>query len=314
MGPVTVRAHAKVNLALEALGRRPDGYHDVATVLQTISLHDEITLTPAPDLSLRCDVPGLDGPGNLAWRAADLLRSDTGTRAGAAIALRKRVPVAAGLGGGSSDAAATLRGLDALWGLGLGLDRLTTLAARLGADVPFFVRGGTALAQGFGERVTPLPTPTERWLVLVVPDATVERKTATLYGSLCPEHFTRGEEVAAVADAARWGKPWPEDRMVNVFESVADDFFRLLGKCRRAMTEAGAGRVHLSGTGPSLFALVADEAAGRGLARRLRERGLSAHVIHTVGAEPLGPSGELGAGGQAGAGGQDRSAKHQGEA
>lgn len=302
MAPLTVRAHAKVNLALEVLGRRADGYHDVATVLQTISLHDDLTLTPAPDLSLRCDVPGLDGPDNLAWRAAELLRSDTGSRAGAAIALRKRVPIAAGLGGGSSDAAATLRGLDALWGLGLGPDRLAEMAARLGADVPFFVRGGTALAKGFGERIMPLPPSSERWLVLVSPDATIERKTATLFGSLRPEHFTRGEAAAAVADAARRGEPWPESRMVNAFESVADGLFPHLATCRRAMTEAGAGRVHLSGTGPSLFALVEDEAAGRGLAERLEEQGLSARVVHTVGADLLEPSG------------QDRSAKKHGEA
>jgi 4-diphosphocytidyl-2-C-methyl-D-erythritol kinase len=313
MGPLTVRAHAKVNLSLEVLGRRADGYHDVATVLQSVSLHDEITLTPASDLSLRCNVPGLDGPDNLAWQAAELLRSDTGVRAGAAIDLRKRIPVAAGLGGGSSDAAATLLGLDALWDLDLGLDRLTVLAARLGADVPFFVRGGTALAEGFGERVTPLPTPSERWLVVVVPGDSVERKTATLYGSLRSEHFTRGEAVAAVADAARRAEPWPEGRMVNTFESVADDVFPSLAACRRVMTEAGAGRVHLSGAGPSLFVLVADEDAGRELALRLEERGLSARVVHTVGAESLGASERAGASRQAETAGPDRSVKNQGE-
>lgn len=160
-------APAKVNLTFEALGRRADGYHEVRTVLHAISLADEIAFAPADELSLAVEPPeegafssaasDLAGDDNLVLRAARLLRREAGVKAGAAIRLRKRIPVAAGLGGGSSDAATTLRGLRRLWRLDLDADALRELAAQLGSDVPFFVTGGAALAEGRGERLTPLP-------------------------------------------------------------------------------------------------------------------------------------------------------------
>ena len=160
-------APAKVNLTFEALGRRADGYHEVRTVLHAISLADEIAFAPADDLRFAVESPDAGarssaasapaGDDNLVLRAARLLRREAGVKAGATIRLRKRIPVAAGLGGGSSDAATTLRGLRRLWGLDLDADALRELAAQLGSDVPFFVTGGAALAEGRGERLTPLP-------------------------------------------------------------------------------------------------------------------------------------------------------------
>ena len=282
MAALTLRAYAKVNLALEVLGRRPDGYHDVATVLQTVSLHDELTLTPAPDLVLQCDAPGLQGPDNLALRAAALLRRESGIRGGAAIHLRKSISIASGLGGGSSDAAATLRGLNRLWDLGLSRDRLSDLAACIGSDVPFFLHGGTALAEGRGERVTPLPSVGEQWMVIVGPAAQVEGKTPRLYGLLRSEHFTYGAAVASLADAMRDGAQWTDARMRNTFEAVADEVFEGLPNYREAMREAGAAHVHLSGSGPSLFTCVESESAGRALRSRLHARSITAHLVRTV--------------------------------
>ena len=176
-------APAKVNLTFEALGRRADGYHEVRTVLHAVSLADEIAFAPADDLSLVAEPLVAEPPGdgalssaasaptggdNLVLRAARLLRREAGVTAGAAIRLRKRIPVAAGLGGGSSDAAATLRGLRRLWGLDLDADALRELAAQLGSDVPFFVTGGAALAEGRGERLTPLP-PAQGSVVVMAP-------------------------------------------------------------------------------------------------------------------------------------------------
>ena len=120
---LTVNAYAKVNLTLEVLGRRPDGYHEIASVMQTVGLHDVVELTPADDVTLECDRPGLETPDNLALRAAAALRAEAGVREGVHIDLRKAIPVAAGLGGGSSDAAATLVGLNRLWGLGMSAGR-----------------------------------------------------------------------------------------------------------------------------------------------------------------------------------------------
>jgi 4-diphosphocytidyl-2-C-methyl-D-erythritol kinase len=145
---------AKVNLGLEVLGRRPDGYHDLRTIFQAIDLHDDIELRSAPGLSVRCDHPGVPADEtNLAHRAAAALREAAGTSRGVAIAITKRIPVAGGMGGGSSNAAAVLIGLDRMWRLGLGRPGLHPIAARLGADVPFFLLGGTALGLGRGDEV-----------------------------------------------------------------------------------------------------------------------------------------------------------------
>ena len=173
-----LQTSAKVNLVLEVLGKRPDGYHEIATVMQTVDLFDRLTLEAAPTISLETDDSALPADErNLIVRAALLLRQVSGVEAGARMRLRKRIPVAAGLGGGSSDAAATLWGLNRLWGLRWPRARLSELAGRLGMDVPFFLTGGPALATGRGERVERLPAAGGYALVLVnprVPLSTVE--------------------------------------------------------------------------------------------------------------------------------------------
>ncbi len=159
---LVLKAYAKINLTLEVLGRREDGYHDIVSILQTIDLHDTLTLEPAQDMALECDQSELEGPDNLVLKAAALLREATGCHQGARLKLQKGIPLAAGLGGGSSDAAAALLGLSRLWGLGLSAEKLMPLAAKLGSDVPFFLYGGTAMAQGRGEIVRPLPPAGDR--------------------------------------------------------------------------------------------------------------------------------------------------------
>jgi 4-diphosphocytidyl-2-C-methyl-D-erythritol kinase len=239
MEPLTARAYAKVNLALEVLGRRPDGYHEVRTVLQSISLQDELTFRPAPSLTLRCGVPELETPDNLVLRAARLLQEDAGVREGAAIELRKGIPVAAGLGGGSADAAAALLALDRLWGLSLPQGRLMALAAELGADVPFCLLGGTALAWGRGAEVMPLRALPETWLVLLCPRVSLPRKTATVYAALDARAFSVGQAVEALAGAIQRGEPLPEACMVNSFEKAAHQAFPGLAGHRDALREAG---------------------------------------------------------------------------
>ena len=282
MDPLTARAYAKVNLALEVLGPRSDGYHEVRTVLQTVSLWDDLECHPDRAITLHCDVADLETPENLAYRAACLLRDTYGVRSGVTIHLRKNIPVGAGLGGGSSDAGATLRALDRLWGLGLPQEALLRLAAELGSDVPFFLHGGTALASGRGEQVAPLPPLHETWLVLVTPPIQLPHKTATLYARLRPEQFSQGEGVEALAQAIRRGEGPSEGGMVNTFEAVAEGVFPGLGDCREAMLEVGAGRVHLTGSGPTLFAVASDAGSGRALERDLLARGLEARLVSTV--------------------------------
>ena len=284
-------AYAKINLGLEVIRLRDDGYHEVATVLQTVSLYDEITVAPGEELTLRCGRKGLAGEHNLVWKTADLLQRESGAKQGAAIDLVKIIPIAAGLGGGSSDAAATLMGLNRLWGLDLPASRLVEMASQLGSDVPFFLQGGTALAKGRGELLEPLPTPGGQWLVLVSPDIRVPGKTPALYGRLGPDDFSNGSATAKLAESLRGAPPealleaLPEEYMVNAFERVADDAFPGLDRHRDAMQRAGAERVHLSGSGPSLFTLVESKAAGDALRVKLGGLGFHGVLVQTVPAE-----------------------------
>ena len=199
---LTIRACAKINLTLEALGKRADGYHEVVTVMQTIDLCDELTLEPAADVSLRCSEPALETDDNLALRAADLLRRHTGFEGGVEAYLMKSIPIAAGLGGGSSDAAAALVGLRRLWGLERAVADLRPLAAALGSDVAFFLSGGTALAEGRGDQVRSLPPMPTAHVTLLAPRVEIANKTAAMYARLTPESYTSGERSARLRSDA----------------------------------------------------------------------------------------------------------------
>ncbi|MDQ3927993.1 MAG: 4-(cytidine 5'-diphospho)-2-C-methyl-D-erythritol kinase, partial [Chloroflexota bacterium] len=172
-------AYAKINLGLEVTGKRPDGYHNLVSIMQLVDLHDTLTFSPADDLRLFSDDPAMlaEGDNNLVLRAAHLLQRTCDVRKGAHITLDKRVPSAAGLGGGSSDAAATLLGLLRLWGLDLPREELSRLGGLLGSDVPFFFAGPTALVEGRGEQVTPLGASPVFYAVLVSQPYDIPGKT-----------------------------------------------------------------------------------------------------------------------------------------
>ncbi len=280
---ITCTAYAKVNLALEVVGRRSDGYHEIVTLLQTVSLHDTVRVAPAADLSLSCDVPALAGADNLALRAAVLLQQRCGARQGAAIHLQKRIPVAAGLGGGSSDAAATLLALAELWHLEPEMGMLAEVATALGSDVPFFLWGGTALAGGRGERLEALPPAPARWLVLLRPPVMLPGKTALLYRRLSPADFGDGATARAAAAAVREGRFPADELLVNTFERVADAVFPGLAAARASLQTAAGGRpVHLSGAGPTLFAVFADREPAVAACRRLLAEGNQAYLVRSV--------------------------------
>jgi 4-diphosphocytidyl-2-C-methyl-D-erythritol kinase len=255
--PLVELAPAKLNLSLEVIGRRPDGYHDLATIFQTVALSDELYLAPADDLSLECDHPELGGEENLVLRAARALRALLGTDAGARLTLRKHIPIAAGLGGGSSDAAAAIRGLIRLWGASVDPGELSALARELGADVPFLLRGGRALAAGVRAELEWLPDGPELPPVAAPPD-----KTARAYRALAREAWSDGavtRRLAADAGADVAAAP-------NAFESVADDLFPTLAAARARMLAAGAPGARLTGAGPTLFTLVDHEAEAASIA------------------------------------------------
>jgi 4-diphosphocytidyl-2-C-methyl-D-erythritol kinase len=299
MGRLRVTAWAKVNLSLEVLGRRPDGFHEVRSLMQSISIADDLWLEPAQDLSLAADDSEMSGRENLVLRAARLLRSERGEGLGAAIRIGKGIPVAAGLGGGSADAAAALLALEQLWGPRTPAEQIASLAARLGSDVPFFLRGGTALSLGRGEVIRPISRGLSAWLVILAPPHDLSGKTAALYARLGRELWTSGERTLRLAEDISSGRPIAGDTLFNVFEPIADQLFPELAAHREAMLEAGAPGVHLSGAGPAIFTVVAEEEKARGIERRLAARGYSPMVARTLGADEARPkprpAGETGA-------------------
>ena len=276
----SLKAHAKINLSLEVTGRRSDGYHEISTVLQTVDLWDLLTFELADSITLECDNADLQSPDNLVLRAAHMLREESGAILGARIRLEKGIPVAAGLGGGSSDAAATLKGLGKLWGLTLPEGGLAAMAARLGSDVSFFLHGGTALAQGRGERILPLPPASIEWLVILDPEIRLPQKTSTLYSLLSPDSYTRALLTNKLAGRIRGGGDVPPQFLFNTFDEVAYAAFPGLDKYRDAFHSAGATEVHLAGSGPCLFSLVPRREVGTAIQLLLQyQYGMNAHLV-----------------------------------
>ncbi len=279
MARIEVEAHAKINLTLEVVGRRSDGYHDIVSIMQTVGLHDVVTLEPAEGLTLECDTPELESADNLALRAAEVLREHAGHSGGAAISLAKRIPVAAGLGGGSSDAAAVLVGLNRLWDLGLPPEELMPLAAGLGSDVPFFLVGGTAMVSGRGERVRALPPADLRWFVLLSPEIDLPEKTRSVYASMEETSFTTGQLTRKLEARIRGKGDVPPQFLFNVFDDVAPAVFPELARYRDAFLRVGAREVHVAGSGPSLYAPVSRRELGTAIELLLRHtHGWRAHL------------------------------------
>ncbi|MBI2911575.1 MAG: 4-(cytidine 5'-diphospho)-2-C-methyl-D-erythritol kinase [Chloroflexi bacterium] len=282
---VVVVAPAKVNLCLEVLGKRGDGYHEIRSVVQTVGLCDLLTLRRADELQVRCRGWHILSRQNLVYRAASLLRERSGCHAGALIELRKAIPVAAGFGGGSSDAAAALIGLSRLWGLSLGPPDLAEAAASLGSDVSFFLEGGTAALAGRGEVVARIATPPGLWFVLAAPWHQQGRKTAALYGRLGPGDFTPGSRTEALCadllghDPAAWD-------LWNVFRPHMESVFSSWGRFEERFRAAARTSVGLSGAGPGLFAICHDREEAEALASAMRAEGQEARAAAGLGPRP----------------------------
>ena len=266
---LTLKAYAKINLALEVLGKRPDGYHEVAMIMQSVSLHDTLILSlQESDITLICDRPELPcDHSNLAYRAAELLRREFGVTQGVQIELTKRIPLAAGLAGGSTDAAAVLKGLNRLWGLALSPVELEQLAARLGSDVPFCLWGGTSLATGRGEMLTPLPDFTGHGVVLANPSLQVS--TAWVYGNYRDAAGNRRRDISSL----RHSIEQPDfsavaDTLFNDLETVTVPAYPQVAEIQEQLLQAGAAGVLMSGSGPTVFALTPDYASAAELAGR----------------------------------------------
>lgn len=255
---------AKVNLYLKVLRRRADGYHDLVTVMQSLSLADELTVTPGGDaIRLTCDHPDLpQGLENLVYRAALSFQEAAGVKVAAHLALRKRIPVAAGLGGGSSDAAGTLKALNHLYGSLLGELRLQALAAGLGADVPFFLGQGPAVGRGTGTELSPLALPAYNYLLL---NPGVPLSTHWVYENLDLSRIK--DDLATLT----WDPEHPERWVRNDLGEVAIRRLPELAELLDRLRQAGALTQSVSGSGPTIFGLFATREAAKDAARALRQ-------------------------------------------
>ena len=254
-----IYAHAKINWTLEVLGRRSDGYHEIRTILQTIDLADVLEISKAATLSLDADDSYQPPEDDLIMRAAQQLKLESGYTGGAAIYLQKRIPLAAGLGGGSSDASATLRGLNSLWGLGWSQQQLMKVAASISSDAAFFLHGGTALAEGRGERIVPLPDIPPVDLTLAMPPLTIKEKTARMYGSLNDSYFNEGSLTEQLLLRLRSGEVPRNSDLFNVFQDIAFRNWPELESYRHVFFESGLSQVNLAGSGPALFSITPPE-------------------------------------------------------
>ena len=279
---LTVQAPAKINLTLEVLAKRGDGFHEVRSVIQTISLSDRLHFRPSQKVVLKSNMPGWIAEESLVAKTVDLVKETTGCTKGAEIEIEieKQIPLLSGLGGDSS---AVLCGLNQLWELGLAPGELVEMAAKLGSDVAFFLYGGTALVEGRGEVVTPLPPLPHSWVVLMVPVvAKPPRKTAQLYARLKTSDYSDGQITQKLVAALRAGRGLEPALLFNVFDRIARAQFTGLSKYRERMMSLGAADVHLAGSGPALFTLVEDKARAEELYHCFRQQGWEAYLAETL--------------------------------
>ena len=268
MKSLTLKAPAKVNYLLDVIRRRPDGYHDLRMVMQRVDLCDNIsiTLNDAPRIKVTCGKKGVpDGPGNIAWKAARIMLDIAGTDQGAVIEITKNIPVAAGLGGGSSDAATVLMGMNELLELRLSDRRLMEIGVRLGADVPFFIFKKTALAEGIGEELTAMPAIPKAWILLVNPGVHVS--TAWVYSTLqltnrgelnrLPRFFATVEDLCSIFS--------------NDLETVTIPAFPVIAEIKENLLRLGAVASMMSGSGPTVFGLFRDQDGAENARRKLSD-------------------------------------------
>lgn len=278
------KAPAKINLTLDVLHKRPDGYHEVEMIMTTVDLADRIGLRPVKSQAITIKSSHRFVPNdrkNLAYQAADLLRKRCRVQQGVEITLDKNIPIAAGLAGGSSDAAAALRGLNRLWGLGLSLDELAELGAEIGSDVSFCVYGGTAIATGRGEKIEHLTPPPNCWVVLAKPSIGVS--TGNIYGRLDLETIEHPKTADMLAALEQGDYEKMCGSLGNVLETVTMNLHPEVAVLKEQMARFGADAVLMSGSGPTVFGLVKHEARVSKIVNALKGFCQDVHAVRMLG-------------------------------
>lgn len=287
---LTRNAYGKINLGLDVLRRREDGYHEVKMIMQMVDICDTLTFTSREDDEIHIVTDHGSVPcdeHNLIYKAAMVLFEETGRQIGVDVELVKRIPVAAGMAGGSTDAATALLVLNEMLGLPLTRERISEIAVRVGADVPYCVMGGTALSEGIGEKLTPLPAPPEAYLVIAKPD--IEVSTAFVYKNLKLEMIDRHPDIDGMVKALYEGRlEGITDRMENLLETVTIPAYPVIRTIKEICRQEGAYNALMSGSGPTVFAVYKEKEKAQRAIERIQEEGLAQEVFLTGFAETEG--------------------------
>lgn len=279
-----LRALAKINLGLDVVGKRADGYHEVRMIMQTIQMYDQLEITESdqPGIRIRTNLSFLPcNENNLVYKAAKLLMDEFGIHQGVDINLTKFIPVAAGMAGGSSDAAAALVGVNRMFRLGLSMEDLMKRGVQIGADVPYCVMRGTALAEGIGEKLTSLPDMPFCHVLIGKPAVNVSTKF--VYGNLHLDALKEHPDIDGMVQAIRdQNLAGITDRMGNVLESVTCPAYPVIGEIKRHMMEHGAVNAMMSGSGPTVFGIFDDPEKARFACEKLKAAGLSRQTFLTT--------------------------------
>lgn len=283
MDKMELKALGKINLGLDVLGRRENGYHDVRMVMQTLYLYDQITIekTEKPGIELSTNLFYLPvNENNLAYRAADLLMQEFGVEEGVKITLEKHIPVAAGMAGGSSNAAAVLYGINRMFSLGLSQEELMERGVKLGADVPYCIMRGTVLAEGIGEILTPLPAMPRCTVLVAKPPISVSTKL--VYEKLDAHEIENHPDIDGVLEGLeRQDLKKIASSMGNVLERVTVEEYPVIEEIKEMMKKNGALNAMMSGSGPTVFGLYSDKRMAKEAAQKIKESGIAKQVYVT---------------------------------
>ncbi len=287
MEEISLQAYAKINLGLDVIRKREDGYHEVRMIMQSISLADTLVLRKSSEAGIHLrNHDGIENPDvpmdstNLVYRAIQMLKEEFQITEGIEAVLTKRIPVAAGMAGGSTDAAAALKGMNQLFSLGLSTQELCQRGVRLGADIPYCIQGGIALSEGIGEILTPLPKMPDCYILIARPPINVS--TAFVYGNLKANELKEHPDIDGMIQAIhQQDLSGIASRLGNVLETVTIPAYPVISDIKKIMVEYGAMQSLMSGSGPTVFGIFTEEQKAQVAAEQIREAGLSEQVYVT---------------------------------
>lgn len=283
MDKLQLKAYGKINLGLDVIRKRPDGYHDLDMIMQMVDVYDDVIIEKkaGEEIVVKADAAVLsNGKDNLAYMAAKMLLDEFGIKSGVEITIHKRIPIAGGMAGGSSDCATTLIGINEMFNLGLSKQQLMERGVKLGADVPYCVLGGTAIARGIGEVLTPLPTPPQCHVIIAKPPISVS--TAYVYGHIRPDEITKRPDIEQMTLAIKeQDLNKLSDLLYNVMEEVTVSEYPVIEKLKSIMLENGALNSIMSGSGPTVFGLFDDRKKAQAAMKALDSKELTEQLYLT---------------------------------